>query len=514
MKHTFCISFFLFCSTQLFSQSRYSGHEKPVIADYVPNIPEELIESGKLSKYVTLSLPGDDRWNPDNDMLNANGVVYAIGQNRDEFLSCYIGGHFDSIGGIPAKGLAFFDDHIGAKSFTEVGGGIQGGDVYAIIPIQNTNELYVAGNFTKADTIDVHGIAHWTGAAWEDLGGGTDSTILALIFVGNQLYAGGNFRHAGGQEANYIAVWDTTLKIWSPVMDGVINGVNGGVSSMELTGTGGLYIGGGFTKVGSVAANKIAILNGKWSSLLTGITGINSAVYAVKAVNGSGILVGGDFSTVGILPAGNIALWSQNSWQNNLGIQFTEGFDKPVQVIGNISERDIYIGGDFRKAGDSTANFIAKFQNNFLPLGSGLDGPCYALAGVFLFVSLQSFPNHVYVGGKFNNAGLKQSQNFAIWGELGGGSVKENNQHIESISISPNPAQTSATIKFSLLQRANISISIIDPLGRIIKSFNSGWRESGVQEIQLDTKNFPNGAYYFFLQIDGQSVAVPFVVIR
>ena len=53
-----------------------------MIADYVPNIPEELIEAGKLSKFVMLSVPDDERWNPDNINLNANGAVYAIGQGE------------------------------------------------------------------------------------------------------------------------------------------------------------------------------------------------------------------------------------------------------------------------------------------------------------------------------------------------------------------------------------------------------------------------------------------------
>src|SRR5690242_4860054 len=87
----------------LFVRFAYSQiHEKPVIADAVPNIPEELIESGKLSKFVALSVPDDERWNPDGINLNANGVVFALSQGNNPG-SVYLGGHFTSIGGVPAK---------------------------------------------------------------------------------------------------------------------------------------------------------------------------------------------------------------------------------------------------------------------------------------------------------------------------------------------------------------------------------------------------------------------------
>ena len=44
----------------------------------------------------------------------------------------------------------------------EVGGGVEGGDVYAIIHMPYSQELFVGGNFTKAGSIDAHSIAHWT----------------------------------------------------------------------------------------------------------------------------------------------------------------------------------------------------------------------------------------------------------------------------------------------------------------------------------------------------------------
>ena len=492
-----------------FSQSRIV-HEKPVIADFVPNIPEELIEGGKLSKFVALSVPDDVHWNPDSANLNATGSVFAIEQQY--FGECYIGGHFDSVGGIAAKRLAYFSE--GNRSFTEFGGGIQGGDIYTIIPGPTPGRFFIGGNFTKAGTVDAHGIAYWGDVGWEALGSGTDSTVLALALIGTDLYVGGNFHTAGGQTANYIAKWDYARRIWKPVMDGTVNGMNGGVAALRVTSSYDMYVGGGFTKAGSVDANKIAMLsNGKWSALGSGIEGNNSFVAAISSDG----LVGGKFEQAGGVSKSNIALWTGTGWSDVS--QFPWGFDGPVYAISRPGP--LFFGGDFHKTGLSDCSNIAEAGHSPLPtgpaLGSGLDGPCYALAGRFVYVTLQGdFGNHLYVGGKFSNAGLKPSENFAIWGESMGSSVHQNPSLVSHVSlhISPNPIQVSSTISFTLPGRMNTSLKIIDALGREVLSFGSVWREAGAQEVQLSGKDLPNGFYSCLLQAERQSVCHSFVVIR
>ncbi|MCS7062410.1 MAG: hypothetical protein RMN25_14795, partial [Anaerolineae bacterium] len=41
-------------------------------------------------------------------------------------------------------------------------------------------------------------IARWDGAQWHPLGGGLNSTVLALAVSGGQVYVGGWFTDAGG----------------------------------------------------------------------------------------------------------------------------------------------------------------------------------------------------------------------------------------------------------------------------------------------------------------------------
>ena len=65
-------------------------------------------------------------------------------------------------------------------------------------------------------------------------------------------------------------------------MDGSVNGMDGAVSALAFTQFGNLFVGGGFTKAGSVSANKITnFVSGKWVALDQGLEGINSFVSSI-----------------------------------------------------------------------------------------------------------------------------------------------------------------------------------------------------------------------------------------
>jgi hypothetical protein len=283
--------------------------------------------------------------------------------------------------------------------------------------------------------------------------------------------------------------------------------MNGGVAALRLSQYSGLYVGGGFTKAGSISTNKIARLyESKWYDLDGGVTGINATV---NVIGDEGEYIGGNFSSAGGLSVRNIANWNGILW--SIPTEFPKGFDGPVYAIENPGH-ELFVGGDFKKLGNTICNNII---GSFQQLGSGLTGPCFALGGKFRYFALPGdFDNHLYVGGSFEQAGLKPSQNFAIWGEPGGGSVKDKNFFTQSIAVSPNPATTSSSIKFTLPERMNISISIIDPLGRQVLSLGSGWREASSQEVRFDVNNLPNGIYYCCLQAEGKSNTTSFLVLR
>src|SRR5258705_8273993 len=93
---------------------------------------------------------------------------------------------------------------------------------------------------------------------------------------------------------NVSAAADFTDANWISL--GGIPGANSQVYAAVMDGSGNLYIGGGFTLVGDVIANRIAKWNGSsWSAL---DSGLNSRVSAL-AVSGSDGYAGGDFTAAG-----------------------------------------------------------------------------------------------------------------------------------------------------------------------------------------------------------------------
>jgi hypothetical protein len=83
-------------------------------------------------------------------------------------------------------------------------------------------------------------------------------------------------------------------------------GANVWVSSIVADGSGNLYVGGAFTYIASVAANRIAKWNGsEWSALGEGV----SADVGELGVFGTDLWVGGYFNAAGGVAANNIATW-------------------------------------------------------------------------------------------------------------------------------------------------------------------------------------------------------------
>ena len=151
-----------------------------------------------------------------------------------------------------------------------------------------------------------------------------------------------------------------------------INGASENVYSAAADGLGNLYIGGFFTAVGKVTANRVAKWNGtSWSALGAGVGGTNPAVRAL-AVSGTDLYAGGDFLTAGGASAKSIAKWNGTSW-SPLGSGMAGGTHADVYAIV-VNGTDVYAGGEFTSAGGVTVNRVAKWNGSaWSALGSGGD---------------------------------------------------------------------------------------------------------------------------------------------
>ncbi|MCB2407572.1 T9SS type A sorting domain-containing protein [Hymenobacter sp. BT178] len=268
------------------------------------------------------------------------------------------------------------------------------GRVNAIVASGNT--VYIGGIFTAVGNTAARNIAKWDGTSWSALAGGTNRGtgigVNALALAANgDLYVGGTFTLVGNLAANRIAKWNGTA--WSSLGAGV----NNTVLALALDGTD-LYVGGSFTQAGGSPANRIAKWSGSsWSALGAGV---NDNVNAL-AVNPMGVYVGGRFSQAGGIAAGGVALWA-GTWQG-LGTG-VNGEVKALAVAGFA----VYAGGGFSQAGGVDAKQIAKWENGaWLPLGVGIDG------GGVLALAVQG--TDVYAGGTFSHAGGAPVRRVAKW---------------------------------------------------------------------------------------------------
>ena len=153
-----------------------------------------------------------------------------------------VGGDFDHAGGAPALGLAQWD----GTSWSTIGGGINGS--VASLAVSSGN-LYVSGQFTRAGTTTAGNIARWNGTSWSAMG--TLSANMWLTDYFGTLLAGW-FAWNGASWYQYI---NTAPAIGGP---GRFYAHDGDLVK-------GLFLTGGFIKLGGVPSIGIALYNPVWN---------------------------------------------------------------------------------------------------------------------------------------------------------------------------------------------------------------------------------------------------------
>jgi hypothetical protein len=191
------------------------------------------------------------------------------------------------------------------------------------------------------------------------------------------------------------------------------SGPNGAVAASVADGSGNLYIGGDFTQIGGVSANRIAKWDGRnWSPLGSGV---DQVVYGLLFSNGV-LYAGGKFKTAGGISASCVAKWDGTSW-SALGAGIGGNGGSPWVRCFAAIQGEIYAGGAFTSAGGISARSVAKWdgsQWSSLDLGVTLT----VLGDLQGFVdSMHAIGGDLYVGGWFNQIGSERAecQSVAKW---------------------------------------------------------------------------------------------------
>ena len=333
-----------------------------------------------------------------------SGPVRALATSEGRV---YVGGEFETIGGLKVNNIAQWDESgwstLGrdvsssflTRSLSVVAGSGVSGTVMAIAV--SDGQVYVGGEFATASDggVSANNIARWDGSNWFALNSGVNGTVSAIAVsdangsvpafapMESPVYVGGQFTTAGGMSANNIARWNGSS--WSALG----SGVDGTVSAIAVIGSQ-IYVGGQFTTAGGVSANNIALWDGSsWSALGSGVDGTVSAI----AVIGGQIYVGGEFSEAGDVSANNIALWDGKSWS-----ALDNGVNGKVSAIVS-NENTTYMGGTFIKAGGVNANNIVKI--------SDCDGDVLAKPGTYALGGSEGWKDvQLSIGLRFNKGAI------------------------------------------------------------------------------------------------------------
>ncbi|HEX9658570.1 MAG TPA: T9SS type A sorting domain-containing protein [Bacteroidota bacterium] len=67
----------------------------------------------------------------------------------------------------------------------------------------------------------------------------------------------------------------------------------------------------------------------------------------------------------------------------------------------------------------------------------------------------------------------------------------------------PNPFNPSTTIEFSLVEKANVTLTVHNVLGQEVETLFNGERGAGSYRVQFDAKNLPGGTYFYTLRANG-----------
>jgi len=327
-----------------------------------------------------------------------------------------------------------------------------------------------------------------------------DDDVNAIVSIGNNVYAGGSFTGSGSTPLYYIASWSGSN--WSPLD----TGLNATVSALAVIGNN-LYVGGSFYKTyAGMDLKRIAMWNGHWNQLGTGIP--NGWVNAL-AVDGNDLYAAGTFSlTVSNGIAHNIAKWNGTSW-SMVGTPLTPGLNDEITSLA-VSGGVVYAGGYFTSThgGNISVNRIAKWDGtSWQAIGAGFGAPVKSLciAG-----------NYLYAGGDFITSGGIPVQHIGRWSTPIG--IQQVNNEIpvkHSLGQNyPNPFNPTTKISFEIPAASNVKMEIYDLKGQKISELVNEELKAGKYEVDWNASKYSSGVYLYRLSAGKYSETKKMMLVK
>jgi len=392
-----------------------------------------------------------------------------------------------------------------------------------------TNQLFVAGNFEFADTVECRGVGIWSNGNWSthqfiDIScsfGSCGNQAFAILRYNNETFASGMFGYSG-DTIEYLRKWDgiswsecgkpnSTLLIdiannelfalgWFDSIDNVPvnhigkwNGVTwdtfGGPTNIfdGWSPWGIEYLNGDYYVFGNFSAipgyEEIAKWDGtQWLNLQTGIIG--DWVDDAEAFNGY-LFVGGIFYQSDGNVADFIVAWDGAQWIDPFpNVQYIDQI-RDIDVING----DLYIVGAYQIQGDTGIYGLARYDGvNFCAFGGSGNYP-YSIEG--MNDTLYVITDYMFNGDTMNyiaQTPITTPDQICSYMPL---EITENFIN-ESLNLFPNPVGNSLNIQVPEKGKMEINIYSVD--GKIICQST---KEKVVhQNLIIDTGILMSGIYF------------------
>lgn len=113
--------------------------------------------------------------------------------------------------------------------------------------------------------------------------------------------------------------------------------------------------------------------------------------------------------------------------------------------------------------------------------------------------------------GKIDNAGRAIIAEAVANGYVGSTLDIPATDLTQMMTVSPNPASTSATVNLQIVQASNVSMKLVDFSGKVLSEKVYG-SVQGHYDIQINTSNYKAGVYFVELTVDGHTTAKKLII--
>lgn len=225
-----------------------------------------------------------------------------------------------------------------------------------------------------------------------------DGTVNAVVSTGSTIVLGGSFSRAGAYTGGFVG---------APVAGGtpsLLPAVNGTVNAVVSDGSGGWYVGGSFTAVGTTAITNLAHITSGGGVDSGWNPAPNGQVNALAlSSDGKTLFVGGAFATIGGSSRNYIAALTAStgvptSWNPNADNSVT-------LLVLSPDGSTLYVGGSFTAIGGGSRSLLAALATASGSATSWNPSPTSSSTPTVNALSVSSDGTVVYVGGHFETIG-------------------------------------------------------------------------------------------------------------